>query len=326
MKTNPHSSTFLLPVRIAIGLLVAGGAVAIGQSARAADAGEVTAVSSKVSDRYVRTKLADGSYRQETYAFGEGGYLGAAMRDETIDKLGFLKIAHVVAFPLAHQNYIPAKDPKSTNLLIMVYWGATDGASDISNSSPYLRLQASQVKSAPATSSIAPQAPPDVSMRDCYYSSNKMSDEVMAREVATEELNNSLVEAALDDRERIQADVRIAMLLGYDAELAATKGLEGTPLRHSRDDLVSEIEDSRYFVVLMAYDFQMARQHRKPELLWVTRISVRARGNDFRKVLPAMTEYASPYFGQDSHGLLRKPMPEGRIDVGEPKSLGFVTK
>jgi hypothetical protein len=163
-------------------------------------------------------------------------------------------------------------------------------------------------------------------MRDCYYSSNKMSDEAMTREVATEELNNSLVEAAIDDRERVQADERVAMLLGYDAELDATRGLEHTPLRHSRDDLVSEIEDSRYFVILMAYDFQKARQHKGPELLWVTRISVRARGNDFRKILPAMTAYASPFFGQDSHGLLRKTMPDGRIDVGEPKSLGFVAK
>ena len=316
----------VLPIRIAFGLLSAGGAFACDPSARAADSGEITAVCSKVSDRYVRTKLADGTFKQETYAFGKGGYLSGAARDETIDKLDFLKIAHVVAFPLANQSYIPAKDPKATNLLIMVYWGATDGAGAISNSAPYLRLQASQVKSAPATSAMTPQAPPDVSMRDCYYSSSKMSDEVMAREVATEELNNSLVETALEDSQRIQADQRTALLLGYDAELAATKGLEGTPLRHSRDDLISELEDSRYFVVLMAFDFQKALQHKQHELLWVTRISVRARGNDFRKILPAMTAYASQYFGEDTHGLLRKPMPEGRIEVGEPKSLGFVTK
>jgi len=33
----------------------------------------VTAVSAKVSKDYVRTKLPDGSFQPEAYAFGEGG-------------------------------------------------------------------------------------------------------------------------------------------------------------------------------------------------------------------------------------------------------------
>jgi hypothetical protein len=35
-----------------------------------------------------------------------------------------------------------------------------------------------------------------------------------------------------------------------------------------------------------------------------------------------MAQYASAYFGQDTHGLLRKPVPEGNVRVGEPKALG----
>jgi hypothetical protein len=326
MNTNPSEAVVLRPVRIAVGLLLVAGAAVFAPSARGADTGEITAVSSKVSDRYARTKLPDGSFREETYAFGQGGYFSGTTHDDSIDKLGFLKIAHVVAYPLANQNYIPSRNPKSTRLLIMVYWGATDGAVGASNSVPYLRLQANQARSLPESASMTPQAPPDVSMRDCYYSSTKLSDEVMAREVAAEELNNALVESSLDDSLQTQADQRNALLLGYDAELNSSKGLERTALRHNREDLVSELEDSRYFVILMAYDFQKALQRKKPELLWVTRISVRARGNDFQKILPSMTAYASPYFGQDTHGLLRQPMPEGRIDIGEPKSLGFVTK
>lgn len=308
-----------------MGLLAVTSAAVINPSARAADSTDITTVSSMVSDGYVRTKLADGSFKPETYAFGKGGFLSGSTRDVTIDKLGFMNIAHVVAFPLAEQNYVPSKNPKTTNLLVMVYWGTTDGVANASSSVAYQRLESSQIATAPAVSLLTQQAPPDVEMSSCY-TQGRLSEATMEREVAADNLNNSLAAASLEDDVRIRSDTRNAMLLGYDSKLAETLGLEHTSLKYSREDLISEIEDSRYFVVLMAYDFQKTWQAKKPELLWVTRISVRAQGNEFQKVLPAMTAFASQYFGQDSHGLLRKPMPDGQIDIGEPKSLGFVTK
>jgi hypothetical protein len=72
----------------------------------------------------------------------------------------------------------------------------------------------------------------------------------------------------------------------------------------------------------MAYDYQALWRQKKHSLLWVTRLSVRERGADFGKLLPSMVGYASQFFGQDSHGLLRRPLPEGRVEIGEPKSLG----
>ena len=115
-----------------------------------------------------------------------------------------------------------------------------------------------------------------------------------------------------------------AMLLGYDTALAETSDVGSTPLSRRHEDLVSEIEDSRYFIVLMAYDYQALWTQRKHRLLWVTRFSVRARGVDFEKLLPSMVAYASQYFGQDSHGLLRRSLPEGHVEIGEPRSLGVV--
>jgi len=60
-----------------------------------------------------------------------------------------------------------------------------------------------------------------------------------------------------------------------------------------REDLVDDIEHNRYFVVLMAYDFQVLWKQRKHKLLWETRFSIREQGNDFEKVLPAISRYAS---------------------------------
>jgi hypothetical protein len=35
-----------------------------------------------------------------------------------------------------------------------------------------------------------------------------------------------------------------------------------------------------------------------------------------------MAKYASQFFGQDSHGLVHRELPFGRVDVGPVKSLG----
>ena len=92
---------------------------------------EPTAVNAKEFNGYVRPRLPDGAFKPETFAFGEGGVLpGETRRDPTFDSLCFSDIARVLAGPLARQNYLPAPDSASTNLLIMVYWGTTFGANN----------------------------------------------------------------------------------------------------------------------------------------------------------------------------------------------------
>jgi hypothetical protein len=127
-----------------------------------------------------------------------------------------------------------------------------------------------------------------------------------------------------ENYQRDQVDMRNAMLLGYDSALAELSNVGATPQTRLRDDLIADIEESRYFVVLMAYDYQALWKQKKHSLLWVTRFSVRARGADFEKLLPSMVGYASQYFGHDSRGLLRRPLPEGHVEIGEPRSLGPV--
>ena len=274
-----------------------------GPCANAAEGSEdITAVSSDASKDYVRTKLPDGSFQPETYSFGKGGHWGGAVRDDTIDSLNFMDIARVMAAPLASQSYLPAKDPNKAKLVIMVYWGTTNVPESVSTSDGYQQYQ---------------NAITD-------YNALLKEDPNMARTL----LNEGLIQASMENRLRDHLDYANARMLGYASEgLIGTdygRGIEHTALRGYRNDLISEIEDSRYFVVLMAYDFQMLWKQKKDKLLWETRFSIRERGNDFGKTLPAMARYASQYFGRDSHGLVRKPLPEGRVEVGEPKSLGPV--
>jgi hypothetical protein len=142
-------------------------------------------------------------------------------------------------------------------------------------------------------------------------------------------LQSALHILEIANRQRALVDFKNAGMLGYDAT-----GLVGTDygayVRHTalgveQRDVTDEIEENRYFVVLMAYDFQLLWKEKKHKLLWETRFSINERHNSFDRALPAMARYASQYFGQDSKGLLRDRVPEGKVKVGDPTLIEFLT-
>ena len=259
-------------LRVALPLLAVGGAMlpaVLRATPVAGGAAGITAVSSRVSKDYVRTRLPDGSFQAEEYAFGDGGRYNGPFSDSSIDKLSFLDVGQDHRrVPTIAQNYIPTRDLNSEKLLIMLHWGTTVTGSSFSPTVP---------GKGPA---------------------HLQSDDPI--------------------------DVRNARMLGYDSE-----GLIGTeygayighfgPTGLYRDQLMAEIEDNRYFIVLVAYDFQVFRKEKKQKVLWVARFSIDESQNRFDKALPVMAQYASRYFGQDSHGLLRTQVPDGRVLLGKPE-------
>jgi hypothetical protein len=238
------------------------------------DSEKLTAVSSKAYNGYVRTRLPDGSFQPEAYAFGEGGMITPPLMivgDPTIDGMSFGEIARTIAVPLAGQNYVPTRDPNAARLLIMVFWGRTTGSAHTFDG-------------------------PSVDGLDLWN----------------------------------------AALLGFESggvsELSLEPSIPGygttfrlSLFRQSRYEVMDALRADRYFVILRAYDFQAAWKRRKVTLLWETRFSLSERRHDFERDLPAMARFASLYFGQDSHGLVRiPPIPEGRVDIGDITSLGPV--
>ena len=230
--------------------------------------GEIVAVAAKASDDYVRSKLPDGSFQPETYAFGQGGYWAGDVSDKSIDRIKFMDIARIIAGPLQGQSYLATHDPKAAKLLIMVYWGTTIGG-----------------RENPAAS-FDPKLAPDG--------------------------------ATLD-----QFSARVAPLLGYETALADAVRLRGTGLKFLSADVFEDLEYNRYFIVLMAYDFQLLWKEKKHKLLWETRFSINEHHNEFDQQLAPMVQAAAKYFGKDSHGLIHREQ-SGHVDLGELKILGVV--
>jgi hypothetical protein len=238
----------------------------------------------------------------------------------------FTEVARVIAGPLAAQNYLPvaATSPAKAKLLIMVYWGLTDVPGSVSSSNAYDNLGAIQSQMAAAqsaarvaaglTSGHYHPANPNAGLRD---------DQLAAYSSALTVIN-------IMNQMRSDADFRNAKMLGYDSsDLVGTekaKYVRGTAFGVERNDLYEELEENRYFVVLMAYDFQLLWKEKKHKLLWETRFSISERHNAFDKALPVMAAYASQYFGQDSSGLLRTRVPEGRVQVKDPTLIEFISE
>jgi hypothetical protein len=122
---------------------------------------------------------------------------------------------------------------------------------------------------------------------------------------------------------RNQINRQNAKVLGFRDALRATPELPGT-MGGRRSDLISDLEESRYWVALVAVDFQIARTQKTIKPLWSVRYNIPSRGTNFTMALPQMTQFASNFFGRDSKGLVNRSTTDmqGNVELGEQKVLG----
>lgn len=312
MRRSVLRSTLLTAVAWAVAVPFAGAA--------SDDEVLVTSVYSNVKNGYHRTKLPDGTFKRETYAISNGGCAPGTVRDQSIESVKFPLVAGVVAENLAKRNYFLARDSKSADLLLVVYWGATtpggvDGSHGEHVSSLTTAMNASNAASAAAAADTTGASVDGI---------QPMSHTL--RDVANEERVGSVMQMQLFERVRDQRNQANANLLGYIDEINTRNDISrfaGAGTAYS--DLIADLEEERYYVIIAAYDFRQMTQQHKKQLLWTTRVSIRAQGNRFERSLAAMVGNASKFFGQDSGRLLREYQRVPRVDLGELKYLGTVS-
>ena len=274
----------------------------------------VTAVFSSISNGYERQKLPDGSFKREYYALANGQYARGPDADPSIDQVPFPTIAGLVAKHLAEQNYFLAQDAKSADILLLIHWGTTAPFSDLGMRSSQDRIlnamNAAQLTGHSRLSIVNPSAGPG-------------TDKPAGTGAEVDELENAMIEMQSFNAMRMKSDEQNARLLGYSKEI----NNRDNPSRFGGagsyfDDLMSDIEEARYYVVVSAYDFHAATQQGKRKLLWATRVSIRAQGNRFDEQLKTMLANAGQHFGQETHDLIRQ-YHEGTVRMDDLKYIKY---
>lgn len=299
--SNVSSSFSALRRASLVSALVWSGAVFPATEVRA----EFVAVASRSFNGYTRTRLPDKSFKQETYAFANGGRLNSPLAGDSIDQMPFRDIARTIAAPLAERGYVPTPSTGETDLLIFVFWGTTYSTG---NSSPS-RLR-ENVSDALSQIAISPEV-----VRD---PSGIVSGATAVANAQRDELESSLVQLSVAERFQSNMDADNAGILGFQYDLERAYQIDFTGAARA---LFDELRTNRYYVVLKAYDFRLAWKEKRRKVLWETRFSIRQEGNDFGEQLMAMTQQASRYFGQSTKGLVRDRLPEVRVDLGEAKVM-----
>jgi hypothetical protein len=110
-----------------------------------------------------------------------------------------------------------------------------------------------------------------------------------------------------------------ARILGYEKVLSQRNALSFTSVSR---DFYDEFRGGRYFVVLKAYDLQLARKEKKLKPLWETRFSLLRQASDFAADLPAMAQFAAITFGKDTGGIFNPDLIKGEVRIDELKILG----
>ena len=276
-----------------------------------------TAAFSEISPNYHRKMLPTGKYEPETYALGKGICVDKSGRDSSLTTLSFREIGALLADALAKVDYVPTPSPEETDLVIVVNWGRTmpfdRGMANYAIDSMSTAINGiSQIKA--MVGSTDPQS----------NTSIKALQDSMASEYSNQ-MDQMLTLYQMEEDRRLQADTYNARLLGYGDEMNWAAELVNTSMtmRSYHHDLMIELENPRYFVILQAYDFQKMWKEKKKVLLWTTRFSIRAKGHKFDEELQNMALAASRTFGTDSDKLKRGLRP-AEVKFGELEYIGVV--
>ncbi|AOS44877.1 hypothetical protein Verru16b_01946 [Lacunisphaera limnophila] len=273
---------------------------AVSADAGAAPETVATVVYGKVGHGYQRVQGPDGSFQPEYYALSNGGLIAGTTSDNTIARVTYPVVAEITARLLQTQNYHYAQSKEQAKLLLVLNWGATlshntvNYGQAVNTLAKAVNLQAEEKMFAPTGSAVNG----GVSME-------------------------ALFQIQEENRARDAINLPNAKILGYLDAINDANGIQrwaGGGDRYT--DLLTDIEEPRYYIVISAYDFPALEKKGERKMLWQTRVSVRSAGNSFDQSFGSMLKSASLYFGRDSGKLVRRDEALPRVELGDLKYLG----
>ena len=266
-------------------------------------------------------KFGPDGPKLETYVFMEGRHYPGATVDRSLSRMSFRSIAEMLARDLARQNYRPAKDIKSADLLILVHWGTTLPNTSINEMTARTYVGASPEQAAAAQErSLNVQF--DLSAGSSPADAEATNTDDFAR---TDDMWGDVhFDAMQDMTERIAADMYSksnAELLGYRSDLSRYNSSAFT--REEERTLRLDLSTERYFIIMKAFDLKTLGKKAKP--VWTVYLNTRSPGINFTTAVGRLGHAGSHYFGQQNDRVtsVRTKDPKGTVTIEPAIILGF---
>lgn len=254
-------------------------------------------VHSEADEQFVKEREGSSVLKPISYAFSEGKFFPGSSRDKTIGRESFGAILTNLSRDLEKQRFYPVNpdDTDAAEQLIVVHWGTTI-IDEIA--------QQQQENLIDAMNAYNGAAADDFEAKSELFSA-----------LQHQETNRDSVVRYISNN---------ANILGYTEELnqELKKDMFGKSPRV--DTLLQHVGETRYFVILLAWDYQVLRETGKRKMLWSTRFNIRMIGNNFTLALPEMSKVASDYFATNTEKLTTRKttMYKSNAKLGEIEVIG----
>ena len=255
-------------------------------------------IDSEASDTYNEVKENDGEAKYETYVFIKGNFYDSDFADKSLRAASFEEVATTLAENMKQRNYYPSSSPSEGDLLIVVHYGTTSVEPDLEelfmldSTDPYAQAETSEgSEEEPGFSEVYSDDFVDLADLSDFGSNNTAQHQQTMR-------NNRLGISKALNRKNITSTEEF--------------------------DLRVEMQDERYFIILMAYDYEKLRSENERELLWTTRFSVPSLGTNFEDAYPALARAASAYYGTslEKYAKTSTHFGTGTVDIGTLETVG----
>lgn len=259
-------------------------------------AGNRIVLKAEAFDEYLKERALEPNKKDQTYLFMKGKYYGGYSNDPSMDRVSFRDLAEDLAFHLQNQQFYPEPDKPKADLLIVVHYGVTsarpDTLEEMMGVEDIFLLSDDPINSSPE------QVNRDAGKKGGGSNVDYGLEFNYNASVSIQQAN-------------YRASYGKARLLGME-EAYSRKGY-----RYDEQLLNAMIQEERYFINLLAWDYQKLQQGEQI-LVWRMRYNVRSTGQSFGTAVAEMNHLAGDYFGTNQKKLVMKRMDDrSQVTIGE---------
>jgi hypothetical protein len=248
------------------------------------------AIKAEADVDYLKEREKDGSAKPMTYQVAKGKFYRGGMNDKRMEEFTFEDIVNDMVEHLNKQKFYPHQGEGTGDMLIVIHYGVTEYEESIMELMGYTSEEEMGLSSEFEFEGLAPDASSMNAIADLGF-------------------NQSTTQTLSDSNKRS---------MGHKAKLLGMEKAFGFYTNKQDEyELKSMLDEERYFVILMAYDILSIKMG-VPKLLWTTRYSIRAIGQNFDDAIKGMNEIAGDYYGQSFKGLnLKRLHDDSKVEIGD---------